>query len=408
MVKMNKQLKNVTGTNLLHAKNHNRRAVLDAVRRHDGLSRADITRITSLSAQTISNLVGELEESGLLLAGEPIRQKRGQPARPYRLNPDGGYALGFQLTGTQFDAVLVNLLGEERSRLSQHFDHPDPQHAIELLVAATNRIIADAGLDPDRNIGIGIAMPGPVGIAGPTGIAPGWEDFDIATAMAEMAGCPVFVENDADAAAVSEKLYGNARTLENFVYIFIGYGLGAGLFMDGHIIHGANGAAGEIGHLPVEPDGRDCTCGRKGCLECYVSLLALYREFDATDRNNLLNDKTLSRLGELSPDDRPVARWIKRAAPHLSTTLQVLGSMLDPQAVILGGLLPAPILDALLKELSELENAAGSKTPLGEALPIHSGAGNTLSAAMGAAALPIYQEMVPDFQNMLKIRDPKS
>ena len=106
MAKMKKQPKSVTGTNLLHAKNHNRRAVLDAVRRHDGLSRADITRITNLSAQTISNLVGELEETGLLLAGEPIRQKRGQPARPYRLNPDGGYAIGFQLTGTQWAQAL--------------------------------------------------------------------------------------------------------------------------------------------------------------------------------------------------------------------------------------------------------------------------------------------------------------
>ena len=407
MVKMKKHPKSVTGTNLLHAKNHNMRAVLDAVRRNEGLSRADITRITNLSAQTISNLVAELEDSGLLLAGEPVRQKRGQPARPYRLNPDGGYAIGFQLSGTQFDAVLVNLLGEQRHRLSRQFNHPDPQHAIELLVDATNQIITDAGLDPARNIGIGIAMPGPVGIAGPTGIAPGWEDFDIATAMTEMAGCPVFVENDADAAAVSEKLYGNAKALDNFVYIFIGYGLGAGLFMDGHVIHGANGAAGEIGHLPVEPGGRECTCGRRGCLECYVSLLALYAEFDTTERESLMNDTSLGRLAELSPSDAPVARWIKRAAPHLATTLQVLGSMLDPQAVIMGGLLPAPIRDALLLEISKLEHT-GNRTPLGKALPIHAGAGNTLSAAMGAAALPIYQEMVPDFQNMLKIRSPKS
>ncbi len=406
MAKMKKQPKSVTGTNLLHAKNHNRRAVLDAVRRHDGLSRADITRITNLSAQTISNLVGELEETGLLLAGEPIRQKRGQPARPYRLNPDGGYAIGFQLTGTQFDAVLVNLLGEERARISQQFNHPNPERAVELLIEATRKIIADCGLDPARNIGIGIAMPGPVGIAGPTGIAPGWENFDIVAAMSEKIDCPVFAENDADAAAISEKLYGNARTLENFVYVFIGYGLGAGLFMDNQIIHGTNGAAGEIGHLPVEPHGRDCPCGRKGCLERYVSLLALYDEFDAADRDALLNDTTLNRLAQLSPDEEPVKRWIKQAAPHLATAVQILGSMLDPQAVMLGGLLPASILDALLDELGRLETA-GSRTPLGNALPVQAGVGNLLSAAMGAAALPIYHELVPDFQNMLKIRDAK-
>lgn len=400
---MKKQQSNVTGTNLLHAKNHNRRAVLDAVRRHDGLSRADITRLTNLSAQTISNLVGELEEAGLLLAGEPIRQKRGQPARPYRLNPDGGYAIGFQLTGTQIDAVLVNLMGEERERSSLPINHPDPKQAIDLLVAASHDIISKSGLDPDRNIGTGIAMPGPVGIAGPTGIAPGWEGFDLAKAMTEKAGCPVFVENDADAAAVSEKLYGKARELENFVYIFIGHGLGAGLFLDGRIIHGAQGAAGEIGHIPVEANGRQCGCGRKGCLERYVSLLALYEEFDATHRDDLVLDHTLTQLSAIKADDVPVKSWIDQAAPHLATTFQIISSMLNPQAIILGGLLPKPILTALWQEVIRLQEASGP-TPTGDRLPILIGDGNTYSAARGAAALPIYQEMIPDFQNMLKVR----
>ncbi|WP_417811584.1 ROK family protein [Thalassospira alkalitolerans] len=401
---MKKQSTSVTGTNLLHAKNHNRRAILDAVRRHDGLSRADITRLTNLSAQTISNLVGELEEAGLLLAGEPVRQKRGQPARPYRLNPDGGYAIGFQLTGTQIDAVLVDLMGEERCQLSRPVNHPDPMQAVDLLVAASHDIIAKSQLDPARNIGIGVAMPGPVGIAGPTGIAPGWEGFDLAGIMSEKAGCPVFVENDADAAAVSEKLYGTARELDNFVYIFIGHGLGAGLFLDGRIIHGAKGGAGEIGHIPIEANGRPCDCGRKGCLERYVSLLALYEEFDTAHRDDLINDQSLTHIAALSPDDGPVRNWINQAAPHLNTTLQIISSMLNPQAVILGGLLPDPILRALWKEVIRLQNTSGP-TPTGDTLPILISDGNTYSAARGAAALPIYQEMIPDFQNMLKVRD---
>ncbi|OSQ42700.1 hypothetical protein THS27_13110 [Thalassospira sp. MCCC 1A01428] len=404
MVMIKKQSENVTGTNLLHAKSHNRRAILDAVRRRDGLSRADITRITNLSAQAVSNLVAELEEAGLLLAGEPVRQKRGQPARPYRLNPEGGFAIGFQLNGTEIDAVLVDLLGEERCRFSQQIKHPDPHQAVDLLVAASHEIIAKSGLDPERNIGIGIAMPGPVGIAGPTGIAPGWESFDLASAMRKKAGCPVFVENDADAAAISEKLYGTGRDLDNFVYIFIGVGLGAGLFLDGRIIRGAKGAAGEIGHIPIQVNGRQCGCGRKGCLERYVSLLALYEEFDAGHRDDLVHDATLTRLSAMSPDDIPVRKWINQAALHLTTTFQIISSMLNPQAVILGGLLPEAILYALWQEVTRLQEADGP-TPTGDHLPVLIGDASTYSAARGAAALPIYQEMIPDFQNMLKVRD---
>ncbi|WP_114087858.1 ROK family transcriptional regulator [Thalassospira profundimaris] len=404
MVMKEKPSESVLGTNLLHAKSHNRRAILDAVRRSAGLSRADITRITHLSAQAVSNLVAELEEAGLLLAGEPVRQKRGQPARPYRLNPEGGFAIGFQLSGTQMDAVLVDLLGEERARSSLQINHPDPEKTVDLLVAASRDIIIKSGLDPDRNIGIGIAMPGPVGIAGPTGIAPGWENFDLASAMTAKAGCPVFVENDADAAAISEKLYGTARELDNFVYIFIGHGLGAGLFLDGRIVRGAQGAAGEIGHIPIMVNGRKCGCGRQGCLERYVSLLALYDEFDAAHRDDLVLDHNLTRLSALSPDDAPVRHWIDQAALHLTTTFQIISSMLNPQAIILGGLLPEPILTALWQKVTKLQDVDGP-TPTGAHLPVHIGDASTYSAARGAAALPIYQEMIPDFQNMLKVRD---
>lgn len=401
---MKKQATAVTGTNLLHAKSHNRRAILDAVRRHDALSRAEITRITNLSAQTVSNLVAELEEGGLLIAGEPVRQKRGQPARPYRLNPEGGYAIGFQLSGAHMDAVLVNLNGELRAHIRRPINHPDPEQGVQILATATRDIIAKAGLDPARNIGIGVAMPGPVGVTGPTGIAPGWDQFDLATAMSEETGCPVFVENDADAAAVSEKLYGTARDLENFVYIFIGRGLGAGMFLDGRIVHGARGAAGEIGHIPVVANGRACECGRKGCLERYVSLLALYEEFDEDRRSELMEDSLLTHLSTISPDDEPVRRWIELAARHLTDTLQIIVSMIDPQAVVIGGLLPQSILAPLLDRIHQLQAESGP-TPTGDPLPVYAGEGDSLSAARGAAALPIYQEMIPDFQNMLKIRD---
>ena len=132
-----------------------------------------------------------------------------------------------------------------------------------------------------------MAMPGPFGVEGLTSVGPtalpGWQDFPIAEELQQLTGIPVTVENDATAAAIGERLYGVARNLNSFVYLFIGTGLGAGLFLDGHLYKGSRHNAGEIGHMIVSPGGLQCDCGKRGCLERYVSLRAAYEFLDFPD-----------------------------------------------------------------------------------------------------------------------------
>ena len=136
-------------------------------------------------------------------------------------------------------------------------------------------------------LGLGLVMPGPFGVEGMSSVGPttlpGWEEVDAAAELERRLGLPVRLEKDATAAAIGERLYGRAAALRNFVYLFIGAGLGAGLFLDGRLYAGVKHNAGEIGHMIVIPDGRPCDCGNHGCLERYVSLRALYETLGLAD-----------------------------------------------------------------------------------------------------------------------------
>ncbi|MFD2207867.1 ROK family transcriptional regulator [Kiloniella antarctica] len=376
------------GTNLEHAKEHNLRAVIDAVRRHGALTRAEITRTTALSVQTISNLVAELEQRGLLIAGEAEKAKRGQPARPYRLNPDGGYSVGIQMDHQLALAILVNLAGEECAQIQQPVSRPSPDEGIDILTNLVDQLLESAKVKKKRVFGVGVAIPGPFDVSGPTGIGPGWVGFPLEERLRERTDLPVIVENDANAAAIAERLHGAGKKFENFVYVFIGMGLGAGLFLNGQVYHGVRGAAGEIGHIVVETDGISCECGNKGCFERYVSLRAAYEAIGETDDAH----RTPEQLEKLYDEEDPAfMAWLRNAADKLRLGVQALESTFDPEVIFIGGLLPTKIAQALVeKMLPPLPSVVTQLKPLDERILV--GISATSAPAHGAASVPIFYE----------------
>ena len=149
----------VGGTNLEFARSHNRRAVLEAVRRVGALSRAEIARETALTGQTISNIVGELERGGFLIAGEPRRGARGQPSVPYRINPQGAWSLGFHVDHRMITAALVDLTGETVAIATHPAHQPSPADAIAVLPQLARGLMDSAGVVVDRVLGAGLALP---------------------------------------------------------------------------------------------------------------------------------------------------------------------------------------------------------------------------------------------------------
>jgi predicted NBD/HSP70 family sugar kinase len=394
--------KAVAGTNLEQAKSHNRRVVIEAIRTSGALSRAAIARLTALSSQTVSNIVEELEEAELVKP-EPTRKgSRGQPAVPYSINPDGAYSIGLQLDHQTLVGVISDLSGTVRTRIERRVDRPTPGQAMPLLGVLPNELMADFRFDRSRLLGIGMAMPGPFGVEGLTSVGPtalpGWQDFPLAGELKRLTGIEVTVENDATAAAIGERLYGVARHLSNFVYLFIGTGLGAGLFLDGHLYKGSRHNAGEIGHMIVRPDGLQCDCGKRGCLERYVSLRAAYESLDLPDPDHA-SPALLEEL--LSKGDRRLEKWIDAAIQPLRQAINVLELSLDPETVVLGGFMPLAIIERLAEKLDPL--LLSVSTDAERSVPrVTVGAAGKDTSVLGAAALPIFSETNPRFDVLQK------
>ncbi|WP_434669521.1 ROK family transcriptional regulator [Klebsiella sp. B345] len=387
-----------SGTNLEHARVHNRRVVIEAVRLHGTLTRAELARLTALTPQTVSNIVAELQQMAILTSHEPRRPVgRGQPAVPVSLNPASAWSIGIHLDHQTLIIVLVDLTGEVHFRRLILVQKPQPGATFARIEEVLQEMKTLPGLEWSRVLGIGVVMPGPFGVEGISSTGPttlnGWEGVDVAAELARISGLPVTLENDATVAAIGERFHGVARQLNSFVYLYIGTGLGAGIFTDGHIYTGHAHNAGEVGHIVVHPGGRPCYCGNEGCLERYVSLQAAY-EFCGLDPYRALPEDLLA------VDAARFDRWIDTALPSLRQAINLLECVFDAETVVVGGMMPAPLLEKVLARLPPLyQSVRGRYLP---AMRVKMGMTGTDTAALGAAALPIFDEFNPQFQALMK------
>ncbi|HBW2223571.1 TPA: ROK family transcriptional regulator [Klebsiella quasipneumoniae subsp. quasipneumoniae] len=387
-----------SGTNLEHARVHNRRVIIEAVRLHGELTRAELARLTALTPQTVSNIVAELEQMDLLTSHQPRRASgRGQPAVPVSLNPASAWSIGIHLDHQTLIVVLVDLAGEVHFRRLILVQKPQPGATFARLAEVLDEIRALPTLDWSRVLGMGVVMPGPFGVEGISSTGPttlnGWEGIDVAAELGRLSGLPVTLENDATVAAIGERFHGVARQLNSFVYLYIGTGLGAGIFSDGHVYTGHAHNAGEVGHIVVAPNGRPCYCGNEGCLERYVSLQAAY-EFCGLDPYRALPEDLLS------VDAALFDQWITSILAPLRQAINLLECVFDAETVVVGGMMPAPLLEKVLARLPPLyQSVRGRYLP---AQRVKMGMTGTDTAALGAAALPIFDEFNPQFQVLMK------
>lgn len=378
------------GNNPGRSRSHNRRVVLNLLRSMGALGRKELAEMTQLSTQAVANIIDELLAEGLLLDLGRRRSGRGQPPLQYAINPEGAMTIGMELSVTHLTVTVLDLGGvrrhESRTRIG---DLP-----LEALVPMMAERVADLRRDLALPLlGVGLVMPGPFGIEGLSGVGPynlpGWSAPAAAQALSEAIGVPVIVENDANAAAVGESLFGAGRSLPDFCLVYFGTGVGLGVITGGQPLRGANGNAGEIGHFIVVPDGRPCICGQSGCLERYASPHALQECLAATGRAADLASVEALHAGA----DPVLDGWITDAARHLSLVIAVLENIFDPETVILGGNLPDPVIDAILDRLAigtSIASRAARRQPR-----VLRGQTGRLTAALGAAALPLYDAIMP-------------
>jgi predicted NBD/HSP70 family sugar kinase len=389
----------LTGTNLVYTKQYNLRIVHEVIRQFGPISRADIARHTALTGQTISNLVKELLELDLIVEAEQRRQGRGAPSTALAINPEAAFSVGLDFNRDHLTGVLVDLAGNVRQRAHVELELPTPERALDLMAETVETLIKKQRLSMASIWGVGIGIPGPMHhgdngdeyVINPTAF-PGWHNIPLASWARERLGLPVFLENNATAAAVGEHWYGAGQQLTTFFYLFFGTGLGGGLVMNGRPYEGFTGNAGEIGYFPESMAGDSVHTGMHFNLP---RLYGLLREAGVTVRRPADLDPLLES------DDPTLRKWMDDAADYLTGLVLSVEYLIDPEAIFYGG----HLTDAMLKGLMERVERAlpsrriGGKVTAPRQLLATAGVD---SAALGVATLPIYAYFAPAPQVLLK------
>jgi predicted NBD/HSP70 family sugar kinase len=279
------------------ARRHHRSLLLQTLFADGPASRADLARATGLTRVTVSDLVGEMLGEGLLEAlGAPVESRVGKPPTLVGVAVDAAHVVSLDLSNDdRFCGAVLDLAGRVRSRHEIPLTGAYGDEAVALVRDLADTLIAQATRPV---LGIGVGSPGVVDAQGTVLDAPNlrWHGTPLAAVLREHTGLPVFVANDANTAALGEHTFGDAVG-GGMMVLRVGTGVGAGLILEGSLLHGHRAAAGEIGHVVVDPDGDPCACGRVGCLETFLAVPHLRRALASTDDRDRLLAETGARLG---------------------------------------------------------------------------------------------------------------
>lgn len=382
-------LRTPRGTNQSGMRDYNERLVLSLVRQHGSLSKIDIARRTGLSAQTVSVIMRELEAERLLVRGEPVRGKVGQPSVPMSLDPDGACFLGLKIGRRTADLVLIDFLGRPRAMLHHSYRYPEPADTVRFVTDAIGTI--RAGLTPaqdERIAGLGIAMPFELWnwadtVGAPREVMEAWRSADIRADIAARFPFPVFLQNDATAACGAELVFGSMRDLQDFLYFYVGSFIGGGVVLNGSLHAGRSGNAGALGSMPV-PDSH----GRTRQLIDIASIATLEKALPAERDASLLwtSPEDWGDLGE------PLDRWLDEAAQAIAHATVAAAAVIDFEAAVIEGWMPVSLrrrlVDAVAAKIVTLDAE-------GIALPsIREGTVGRHARALGGASLPLSERFL--------------
>ena len=386
------------GSNQSGMRAHNERMVLSLVRQQGALAKTDIARISGLSAQTVSVIMRSLEQDGLLLRGEPIRGRIGQPSVPMSLNPEGAFFLGLKIGRRSVDLTLIDFLGHTRAMRHRLYRYPTPDAVLAFLTEALPAVIAElpAALR-GRVSGLGIAMPFQLWswvefIGAPQAEMDAWRTRDIQAEIAAVAAMPVYLQNDATAACGAELVFGTGEKPQNFLYFYFGSFIGGGLVLNGQLFVGRTGNAAGVGPMPVPgPDGQM----RRLLTVASISTLSAAMDAAGQPSGHLWED----------PDHWQVSApllnaWIAGVAEGLASATLSAASLLEIEAVLIDGWMPA----AVRAEIARQTEAAFNRLDLAGITPVavREGTVGPQARSLGAAAIPLAQRYLLDQSAILK------
>jgi glucokinase-like ROK family protein len=330
----------------------NTAVVLKTIRLHAPLSRAEVAKSTGLNRSTVSKIINALLERKLVQETILQSDRIGRPGLLLELNPSGGFAIGLEL-GVDFISMVVtdflaNVLWRQRLK-------SDARDSIDTILESAYRM-TEEGLQKGyalnlHPLGIGLGIPGLVDLRhGELMFAPnlGWRNIPLTKLWRQRFNLPVFVDNDAKAAAVGEYYFGTAQGVNNFIFLNAGVGLGAGIMINGELFRGSHGFSSEVGHMIMNPEGELCGCGKRGCWETQVSPRAVIRRFRETLRQGVPSTVLLAADNDMDnivfetivnaakKGDHAALIAMQEVGEQLGLGIANLVNIFNPKMVILG------------------------------------------------------------------------
>lgn len=379
---------NLSGTNLERAGDHNQRVTLHAIRVSGPVTRMDLALMTGLTSAAIANITNRLLRHRLVVKVGTVRGARGQPAIKFAINPDSCFSLGLNVDRDHMTMVLVDFAGRVRARISREVMFALPE-AVQAFVRRTaSQLLTRARVDPGKLVGLGVAFPDDIQRAGLPEQPPEyavWGSVAVDRLLSNLLPVPIFVENDAAAAAIGEMQFGLGQRYQSFFYVLITAALGGGLVVDGHYFRGAAGRSGELGLLPLRP-----ARSEPRTLQNVVSVSAL-NELLAAQGHQVSSPRQLARLH--GPAQKIVDGWIDTAVDALEEAMVTIECLINPEAVLIGGRLPAPLVERLAGRLNE--RLRSYKLIIPSVAPVARAALANDAPAVGAAILPFSDRFLP-------------
>jgi predicted NBD/HSP70 family sugar kinase len=383
---------------------YNQAVILDMIRRQPGASRADLQRNSGLSSQTISNIARRLLDAGMIAESPPSDTARGRPSIPLTIHADGAFAVGVHVDPARLTFLLLDLAGEVRHRQQMRTPQStSPSELTSLIARSTDRLIGESHAPRERVLGLGIAVPGPLDVR--SGVVlrppqlPQWRDVRLRADLHDATGMPVLLDKDVTASATAELRH---SADSDFLFIYLGSGVGASVVTGRQVLRGVSNNVGEIGDILVDPDAEDLGWGgRRGgfaaaCVPEALSIQAAQAGLitlpDLADY--LAIDDACTALSELAAAGNAAAlALLERAARRVAVGIGVLVNFLDVPRVVLGG----PTWDRLRATfLPVIERAVRDELIVpGDSFTI---VGSSLSeriAAQGAAELVMDHFLAP-------------
>lgn len=394
-----------SGINQAEQQRLNRVLVLDLLRRRQCCSRADLVKASKLKRATITNIIGEFIDLGLVVETEILSGENGHRSIGLRINGRRYQVVGVMVTRTSYSLIRVGLSGEVYDFQNYRISHNASAEATVQQIKVSIQRMIQANRE-SRIMAIGVAIPGPYcqqkGSAIFVTNLAGWDGFPIGSKLQAEIDIPVFLENDANAAAYAQYWYSSHEEHnQDLAYIVAGQGIGCGLLMNGELVKGAMGIAGELGHTSICFNGPRCECGNRGCLELYCSVLALEKRIRARlqkgEKSCLSLDFTPDALKDaLQQGDAVVTEEYRLNCEYLAAGIVNLVNQFNPSCIVIGDQLAEfspPLLLRIVKE--QLKERLRPAIWEGLCVEISRLAYNPI--AMGAAAIAASQVLEHPF-----------